>query len=369
MSDAPTSPDVPSHVADLPDVARRVLADFLAQQRPEIEAIGAPVTYAFEQLETFVLGGGKRVRPLYGWAGFVGAGGLHNNAEDPAAVVRAVSALELVQACALIHDDIIDQSDTRRGKPTVHRTVERHHRDRNFLGSPGHFGEAAAILIGDLALAWADDMISDSGLSDAALRRIRQPWRAMRTEVIGGQLLDVSLEASGSEDETLSRNVNLYKTAAYTIARPLHIGGAIAGCSPELIQSYLGFGKDIGVAFQLRDDLLGVFGNPSVTGKPAVDDLREGKRTELLSVALAQLSQADPALAEELRAGVGRTTDPEELARLAELITISGAPKIMEARISDLTSRGLEHLKAAHVPSEVYELLHDLALKSTQRVA
>ena len=326
--------------------------------------IGAPVTKAVSFLESFVLDGGKRVRPTYAWAGYLAAG---RGEEDPAAMLRAAASLEFIQACALIHDDIIDASNTRRGNPTVHRGVEKLHRESEYLGDPEFFGTSVAILVGDLALVYAEDMFQDSGLSAAALHRARSPWRGMRTEVIGGQLLDISLEAAGSESVELANSVNRYKTAAYTIERPLHLGAAIAGASEELIAAFRGYGHDIGIAYQLRDDQLGVFGDPAVTGKPAGDDLREGKRTELLALALQRADESDPQAAATLRKLIGRTSDPQELSRLAQIIADSGAPEEIERRIDALTRSGLQHLHAAQVDPAVTEALEQLAIKATAR--
>jgi len=206
---------------EVPEAVQAVLVEFFAQQRNHLAGIQPE---AVDVLEQFVLGGGKRLRPLFAWAGYTGVGG----SEDPQAVLRAVSSLELIQACALLHDDIIDSSDTRRGRPTAHRTVEARHRERGWSGDSAHFGRSVAILLGDFALAWADDLVHSSGLSAAALQRVQEPWRAMRSEVIAGQLLDVSLEASGSERLEDAERVNRFKTAAYTIERPLHIGAALA---------------------------------------------------------------------------------------------------------------------------------------------
>lgn len=363
----PGSHSTPTSIDSIPDAARAQLSAYISARRPEIEAIGEPVSTAVDHLSNFVLGGGKRIRPLYGWAGFVGAGGLEKGTEDPEAVLRAVSSLEFIQACALIHDDIIDSSDTRRGSPTIHRAVAAEHSQGQHFGEPGHYGLSVAILVGDLALAWADDMFADSGISPEAFARAREPWRGMRTEVIGGQLLDISLESSGSEDMTLSRSVNRFKTAAYTIERPLHIGAALAGADEELIEAFRGYGHDIGIAFQLRDDLLGVFGDPGITGKSAGDDLREGKRTELLSQALAHADDVDPEAAAELRAGVGTVSEPEDIARLADIIAWTNAPEQMEQRIDELTRSGLAHLDRARVPDSVRSTLHSLAIRATER--
>ncbi|MDO5031377.1 polyprenyl synthetase family protein [Corynebacterium sp.] len=359
------SVDVPS-LDTIPEAVHRELRHFLDARRAEITEIGQPVTTSIEFLESFVLGGGKRIRPLYAWAGFVGAGGL-KGAESPEAMLRAASSLEFIQACALIHDDIVDDSDTRRGNPTVHRGVAARHRDLGHLGNSEFFGQSIAILVGDMALVWAEDMLQDSGLSAAALSRARAPWRGMRQEVIGGQILDIALEATGSEDPALSDSVNRFKTAAYTIERPLHLGAAIAGADASLIDAFRGYGRDIGIAFQLRDDQLGVFGDPAITGKPAGDDLREGKRTVLLSLALQRADEQDPAAAATLRRLIGNTEDPAEIAQMAQIIADSGAPELLEQRIDALTQSGLSHLHAAQVDPEVTATLEALAIKSTAR--
>ncbi|WP_413464508.1 polyprenyl synthetase family protein [Corynebacterium sp. 22KM0430] len=362
-------------LSDIPAATQEILTEYLDSRLPEVKAIGAPVAEAAESLRDFVLGGGKRIRPLYGWAGFLGAHGPHGphslaqgeGAENPRAVLQAVSALELIQACALIHDDIIDASDTRRGAPTVHRRMERHHRNSGWQGASAHFGQSVATLVGDLALTWADDMLHDAGLSHTALLRAREPWRGMRTEVIGGQLLDITLEATASEDIGLAESVNRFKTAAYTIERPLHLGAALGGATPEVIQAFRSYGRDVGIAFQLRDDVLGVFGDPAVTGKPAGDDLREGKRTVLLALALAATDERNPAAAEELRRGVGSPLDAPALARLSEIITESGALAEVERRISSLVDSGVAHLQVEAISPEVRSALRDLAIRSTER--
>ena len=351
----------------IPGDVRGALDAFLASRHSDIAAIGQPVVDAVSYLESFVLDGGKRIRPLYAWAGFVGAGGLDKAEEAPAAMLRAASSLEFIQACALIHDDIVDASDSRRGNPTVHRSLEKLHRDHNWRGDSARYGESAAILAGDMALVWAEDMFTDSGLSAAALQRARTAWRGMRTEVIGGQLLDINLEATNSESIELAENVNRFKTAAYTIERPLHLGAAIAGATNKLIAAFRGYGRDIGIAFQLRDDELGVFGDPKVTGKPAGDDLREGKRTVLLALALQHADTADPTAAATLRRLVGQTDDPDDIARMAQIIADSGAREQLEERITRLTASGLQHLQAANVAPEVTAMLERLAHKSTAR--
>jgi len=353
--------------ADVPAEVETELRDFLGANAASISEIGAPVADAVEHLRDFVLGGGKRIRPTYGWVGYTATVGASDQAEDPAAVLRAVSSLELIQACALIHDDIIDASDTRRGKPTVHRAISAEHSRSGWHGDSDTYGENVAILLGDLALAWADDMWRYSGVSEEALQRAAEPWRGMRSEVIGGQILDISLEASNSESEEMANAVNRYKTAAYTVERPLHLGAAIAGADDATIAALRGYGHDIGIAFQLRDDLLGVFGDPAVTGKPAGDDLREGKRTVLYALALKAADVSDPAAAKTLRDGIGSATTNDDIAELARIIENTGAVDIVEERIHQLTHMGLNHLSGASISSDAVETLTALAIKATSR--
>lgn len=354
-------------LTEIPAAVQEKLRAFFDERAAEVQAIGQPVVDAVGHLERFVLGGGKRIRPMYGWAGFVGGGGLERGAEDPGAVLRAISALELIQACALIHDDIIDASDTRRGHPTVHRAVEAGHRRLAHRGDSAAFGRHTAILVGDLALTWSEDMWRGSGVSADALARAEAAWRGMRTEVVGGQILDIMLEAEGSESIDMAERVNRFKTAAYTIERPLHLGASLAGAGPDIIDAFRGYGRDIGLAFQLRDDLLGVFGDTAVTGKPSGDDIREGKRTVLFAQALLLLDASGDPAAGTLREGIGTATEPEELDRIAGIIARSGAVEKVETRITELTESGIAHLERAPISEDVAESLRELAVKATAR--
>ncbi|MBN9643088.1 polyprenyl synthetase family protein [Corynebacterium mendelii] len=348
------------------------LAGFFRSTRAELDPIDPFIAELNAEIEDFVLGGGKRVRPLFAWAGYVGAvtspGADPAGAEeDPSAVIEAVSALELIQACALIHDDIIDFSDTRRGYPTMHRRIESAHRARGWSGDGERFGTSVAILAGDLALAWADDILARSSISPAALSRAWTAWAPMRSEVIAGQILDISIEAARDERPESARRTILLKTAAYTIERPLHFGAAIGGADDRLIAAYRRFGQLVGTAFQLRDDLLGVFGDPQVTGKPAGDDLREGKRTELLAHALVHLDATDPAAAARLRRGIGSATSDDEIAELSGIIAATPAVAETEQAIAELTRSGIEVLSAAELSPAVTGVLVDLAHAATDR--
>ncbi len=362
----------------VPAAVNHRLNQYLASSFQEFWGINPLFTQAIEVLGDFIVGGGKRVRPTFAWAG-VRAGmeshgsasgangslGAHEN-EDQLAneLLSAISACEFIQACALIHDDIIDRSDTRRGNPTVHREFEQHHRERQWLGSSEHYGISQAILTGDLALAWADDLLLESDLSTQRLRQCRRAWRAMRTEVIGGQILDIAVEASGTEKVDHAWDVIKYKTASYTVARPLHVGAALAGADEELIEFLRTIGEDIGVAFQLRDDQLGVFGDPDVTGKPSGDDLRTGKRTVLIGSALQMGTETQVAT---LREGLGHVSAEADVDELRSIIRDSGAADHIETLIAEKSERAIAHIHEAGLSSDLTAELEGYARKLTAR--
>ncbi|PXY19611.1 polyprenyl synthetase family protein [Prauserella muralis] len=354
--------------ADLPAHVEAALADFLDAASEPIrrsEPVFEPATKA---LRDFVLGGGKRLRPTFAWWSWRGTGGDPHGA-DAAGVLRVVASLELIQACALIHDDVIDSSDSRRGSPTVHVAFAGRHADAGWLGSADSFGLAAAVLIGDLALAWADDMFAEAPLSPSTLAAGRPAWRAMRTEVLAGQFLDVHTQATGDASPEAALRVDRLKTAAYTVQRPLHLGAALAGAPPEVVERLMEFGGDLGVAFQLRDDVLGVFGDPSVTGKPAGDDLREGKRTLLLALGLQRAEEQGRTREREvIAAAIGDAGLAEEgVESVRQALVDVGAAAEVERRIGTLTESALATLGTAGLAEPAVSRLTELAARATQR--
>jgi geranylgeranyl diphosphate synthase type I len=246
-------------------------------------------------LTSFLLDSGKRLRPLFAYAGFAAAGG---SLEKP--VVRAMAALELLQACALIHDDLMDGSDTRRGKPSIHRHFESMHVQKELDGFAPQYGLSAAVLLGDLALVWSDQMLNSAGLTNEQFSRVAPYYNEMRVELMAGQFLDIHEQTQKTTSVDRSMKIARYKSGKYTIERPLHLGAAMSAApSTEIYSALSAYGLPLGEAFQLRDDLLGVFGDPSVTGKPAGDDLREGKPTLPLIYLLNHGSAKEKALAQQ----------------------------------------------------------------------
>ncbi len=347
--------------ADLRARVDKALSAFLSRQRDRLASIDAALLPVADAVEAFVLGGGKRLRPAFAYWGYRAAGGI-----DSDEVVAAAAALELVQASALIHDDVMDASDTRRGEPAIHRRFAALHEDSGWLGEPTGFGTATAILLGDLCLVWSDELLHGSGLDPATLARGRRVFDDMRTEVTVGQYLDMHTQVTGDTSTQRASLVARFKSAKYTVERPLLLGAAFADAPPEVCAAFSAFGLPLGEAFQLRDDVLGVFGDPEVTGKPAGDDLREGKRTYLVAAAL---DAADEACAGELRDRLGRPAlDEAGVHRLRDIITATGALSRTEARILELTGSALAALDAVRLDPEAVEVLSQLAAAATRRL-
>ncbi|MBB6172518.1 geranylgeranyl diphosphate synthase type I [Nocardiopsis mwathae] len=335
------------------------IAEFTERRRAQLLEIGPELKPVMEALEA-MLAGGKRLRPAFCYWGWRGAGG-----GDIPEIYPAAASLEFLQACALIHDDVIDNSDTRRGLPATHKRLEELHGRSGWSGSAAGFGQGSAILIGDLCLAWSDEMYQGSGLPLEALRAGREPFDAMRTEVMAGQYLDMLEQVRGSESVEASLRVMHYKAAKYTIERPLHIGAALAGRYPELAGVYSAYGTALGVAFQLRDDLLGVFGDPEETGKPAGDDLREGKRTLLVAETLERAAADDAA---EFRRHLGDPDlTPETVDRMRALATGCGALEACERRIDGYVAQATRALESPLIADEARSALADLIVAATAR--
>ena len=349
---------------DLADIRPQIQANldqFLTEQKTILESIG-PETLALWDSAKTLLNGGKRLRPLFCYWGWRAAFG---NASHQDCVVTAASSLEFLQACALVHDDVMDGSDTPRGLPAAHRQFASMHRGSQWLGIPDRFGEGAAILLGDLCLSWADQLLLTSGLPTQNLNAAKSVYNEMRTELMAGQYLDLLEQARGGGSVERALRVVRYKSAKYTIERPLHIGAALALAPQEVFDAYSGYGLPLGEAFQLRDDILGVFGDPEVTGKPAGDDLREGKRTVLIAIATdratpQQLQSIHELLGDEHLSAVGIET-------LREIIRDTGSLDYTEDLISELLEKSLSALSSAPLDQGAVTALTDLAHKSVQR--
>jgi geranylgeranyl diphosphate synthase type I len=343
------------------------LREYMSARRRDAGYIGADYGALTDALEEFVLSGGKRLRPAFAYWGWRAV----TNDPDPVnpEMLRLFSALELLHACALVHDDVIDDSATRRGLPTVHMKFADTHRGSGWRGSARQFGLSAAILLGDLALVWADDMVATAELSSDARRRIQRVWADIRTEVLGGQYLDIVAESSGVDSIASAMTVNTYKTASYTVSRPLQMGVAAAADRPDVLAAFHELGTNLGVAFQLRDDVLGVFGDPAVTGKPSGDDLRSGKRTVLFAEAVERAEQSDPAAADLLRTSIGTELSGDRVRELCEVITTVGALSAVESRIDTLTRRAVDVLNAAPIAEQAKLGLLELARLASNRSA
>ncbi len=335
---------------------------FVDRRRPLLNAVSADLAPLLTALDA-LLAGGKRLRPAFCYWGWRGSGG-----GDCPEFFAAAASLELLQAGALIHDDVMDGSDTRRGHPAAHRRFESLHAEAGWRGSAEAFGNGAAILLGDVCLTWCDEMFQGSGLSREALLRGRPVFDRMRTEVMCGQYLDLRGQALGPRpydhamvEEAL--RVVRFKSAKYTVERPLQLGAALAGSeSAEALSSY---GLPLGIAFQLRDDVLGVFGDPAETGKPAGDDLREGKRTVLVALTLERATTAQAEVVESLLGDPGLNAGGIELLR--SVIVDTGGLAACEELIARYAADAEAALAAAPLTPEARTALSELTVAATTR--
>lgn len=363
----------PSALPELDDVRKgveNILTRYVAEQRELFARISPDALELADAIESMV-SGGKRLRPTLCYWAFRAHGGQAEG-EVAQTVVHVGAALELFQAAALFHDDVMDASDTRRGRPTAHRAFAARHTEHGWTGDPERFGESVAILLGDLALTASETEFARAvaPLDAEVVAAAREVFDLMRTEVTVGQYLDVLAQALpwGEDpvaDEARAREVIVAKSARYSVELPLVLGAALAGAGARAREGMHGFGAPLGEAFQLRDDVLGVFGDPGVTGKPASDDLREGKRTFLVAAAL---EAADPEARRELAARLGdRDLDADGVARLRRIITDSGALARTEARIDELVRAADDALATAPLEPEAAGVLRELATAATDR--
>jgi geranylgeranyl diphosphate synthase type I len=360
---APAS-TTPVDVEDLRDRVAAALTSFLAGKSTQLRSVD-PACGDLVDAVTDLTAGGKRLRPAFCYWGWRGAGGT---AQDEG-IVAAAAALELFQAAALIHDDLMDDSDTRRGMPAVHRRFAARHADRAWSGDADRFGLAGAVLAGDMCLVWTDELFSACGLPPERLAAGRRVVDRMRTELLGGQYLDVVGQSDPATDPEVAleraRHVIRYKSAKYTIEHPLLLGGTLAGADEALLRAYTGYGLALGEAFQLRDDVLGVFGDPARTGKPAGDDLREGKRTVLVALALGKADAAQADLVDRLLGD--RDLDDDGVAALRTVLTDTGAAAEVETMIAGLAEEATTALADADLGDEARGVLQSLVATATER--
>jgi len=355
------------------------LAAFVERQVPALEAMGPELT-GVRSMAGVLLGGGKRLRPAFFVWGLVAAGGQPADADLPA-LLDAAGSFDLLHASALVHDDVMDSSDLRRGQPAAHRRFEALHDEEGWLGDGPGFGRAGAILLGDLLIMWSAQILGEARLQVAAVARALPLVDLMRTEVTCGQYLDMVVQAqplprwlpevAGRPDLAGALadadRVTEHKTARYTVVRPLQAGAAVGGADARLSAALQAYGSPLGRAFQFRDDLLGVFGDPEVTGKPAGDDLREGKRTVLVAQAYARTDAAGRRLLVDLLGDPG--LGPSGVAQLQDVIATSGATDEVEATITTSYEEALTALAAAEVTDEGRTALRALAEAAVHRTA
>jgi geranylgeranyl diphosphate synthase type I len=339
---------VPASLTEVAAPVHRRLRQVLAAETARWTTVDPDLTVPFEVLSRFVLEGGKRLRPAFCHWAFVGAGG----APDDPLVIDAGAAFELLHAFALMHDDVMDGSSTRRGERTVHVTFDDLHRENGWRSESRRFGEGVAILIGDLAEVYADRLMAAAPPAAFAV------WNELKIELNIGQYLDIIGAAGGDVDLETARRIARYKSGKYTIERPLHVGAALAGRLDDLAEPLSRYGAPLGDAFQLRDDILGTFGDSARTGKPVGDDLREGKPTPLLAIARARATAAQ----HEILSRVGSLDlDSAEIIEM-QAFEDTGARESVERTIAELTEQAIDALATAPLEGRALDALRDLAV-------
>ncbi len=347
------------------------LDNFVAVQRDDADGLGTEAAL-FVGAAADALRGGKRLRGRFCVAGFRAVAELPDRfGTPPAEVIAAAASLEVFHAAALVHDDLIDNSDTRRGRPAAHRSLEAAHRAAGWAGDADAFGRSAAVLLGDLLLAWSDDLFEE-GLAAASVSPVaaRAEYARMRRDVTIGQFLDVAEESAfrtEPDDRHAARALRVasFKSARYSVQQPLAIGAALAGADAAQQAALAAFGHPLGMAFQLRDDVLGVFGDEAQTGKPSGDDLREGKRTVLIAFAREGLAASPRRILDEL---IGDPDlDDAQIAALQRTIVETGALERVEALIADYAREAERSLSGARLGNAAVGELRDLARAATVR--
>lgn len=363
----------------LVDVVDARITAFLELRSDEMAAISPDLEHILAYANS-MLGSGKRFRARFCYWGWRAIdqdpaddplGGLET-LEDASPVIDLATSLEVFHAAALVHDDIMDNSDTRRGLPAAHKAFERVHRDRSYAGKSEHFGSSTALLLGDLLLAWSDDLLSDAvaTLPPEIASATRHQFSTMRQEVTLGQYLDIHEEAAWlhfQETERLERALRVvtYKSAKYSMEAPLLIGASLAGAAREQLEDLSSFGLPLGIAFQLRDDILGVFGDSEVTGKPSGDDLREGKRTVLIARAEASMPESAKRVFNELLGD--RTLNAGQIEVMQSTLQDTGALDEVEGMIEDYANTAMAALEQARITEGAKSELRRLADAVTRR--
>jgi geranylgeranyl diphosphate synthase type I len=342
--------EVPGRLSQIASRVERRIDDLLQAETERWARIDPALQAPLDALRALVHAGGKRLRPAFCHWAFAGAGG---DPDDPR-IVDVGAALELLHTFALIHDDIMDGSFTRRGLTATHVLFQDLHAKSDWHGEGRRFGEGVGILVGDLAFVYADLLMGDAPI--AALNVFTE----LRLEVNIGQYLDLLGTVRRDASVASARRISIYKSGRYTTERPLHLGAAMAGRLADLELPLTNYGAPLGEAFQLRDDLLGVFGDTAVTGKPVGEDLREGKPTALYALAAAE---AHGAAADLLARRFGAPDlDEAEVAQLQDVLVRTGAKDKVEARIAELLDESLAALAAVPITAESRRELEALAV-------
>ncbi|GGR37032.1 geranylgeranyl pyrophosphate synthase [Streptomyces aurantiogriseus] len=352
--------------ADVPAAVGHVLERMLAGRLTRAGVLDALFARELaERVTRFTQEGGKRTRSQLVWWSMRACGGADEPTATAALCVGA--ALELLQTCALVHDDVMDGSTLRRGRPALHADVRDRYSGAASPARVARFGEAAAILAGDLALAWADDVVAGTALDPWTATVVRRLWSDMRTEMVAGQFLELQGQLTASRSQPRALRAACLKSALYSVERPLALGAAVAGADGRTMRALCSAGRCVGMAFQLRDDLDDVFGDPRRTGKSCGGDIREGKPTYLVALALARAEATGDRPAQQVldQALGDEGLTPAGLDEVRDVLVRTGARAAVETKIDRLSAQGLRHFDGALLDADAKGRLRGLLAAAT----
>jgi geranylgeranyl diphosphate synthase, type I len=335
-------------------IVDRKLAEYFSQKLREMSKVGVSAKDAVKSIQYLTLAGGKRLRAAFMYWGYIGAGG-----KEIDKIIEASMSIELTHIFLLIHDDIIDRDDFRHGVSAIHKKYENLARRFYKKVDAKHFGDSMAIITGDMAAAFGNEIIFNSKFKPEIILKALDKLQDIVTVTVSGEIFDVVLEAKGKALEKEVLEVHENKTAKYTVEGPLHLGAMLAGANDDMLKALSDYAIPVGIAFQVQDDILGVFGNERKLGKPVCSDLREGKQTLLIVKALEKGNSRQKKLIQKLL-GNKNITD-EEIEQFRQVVRDTGSFEYSRKLAEKLVMKGKKALEKAEISKEAKDFMVGIA--------
>ena len=335
-------------------IVDRELANFFRDKLKEMEKVGPSAKNAVKCIRELTLAGGKRLRAAFMHWGYVGAEG-----KEVGKIIEASMSIELTHIFLLIHDDIIDRDDFRHGVSTIHKRYESLAKKYYKKTDAKHFGDSMAIIVGDMAAAFGNEIIFNSKFKPEIVLKALDKLQEIVSVTVSGEIFDVILEAKGSATEKEVLEVHRNKTAKYTVEGPLHLGAMLAGADEKMLRDLSDYAIPVGTAFQIQDDILGAFGNEKKLGKPVCSDLREGKQTLLVVKALENGDRHQKKTIEELLGK--KEVSEEEIEKFRQIVRNTGSLEYSQILAKKLIGEGKKALRDSKIENGTKEFLAGIA--------